>query len=178
MFEENDQYEYTTPPPPVPSSLRHSHPTFKLKEAGFFFILTPSSTCFIEPRSENFELSRKGVPYPRMPHFARSLLVLQNGADIADFIDGMNLDEAWAEKNIDFDDLQEKGLEFSKECNRVFLEVDGQPGLRLDEDYRRRWNDIVSGKNRRIEPMKQGRYKTRWRRIKSDIDPRQRERNM
>lgn len=113
-----------------------------------------------------------------MPQFARSLLVLQNGADLADFIDGMNLDEAWGEENIDFDDLQEQGLDFSAECNVLFLEDGGLPGLKLDEDYRRRWREIIGGKEGRIEPIKQGRYKTRWRRIKNDIDPRERERNM
>lgn len=156
-------------------SFRHLNPIFKLKGAGFFFILTPSSRCFIDPRPEYCELSNKGIPYPQMPQFGRSLLVLQNGSNLADFIDGMNLDEAWGEENIDFDDLQSRGIEFMKAQN-VELQARDLGEYNVNVDFRRLWNEVVREKEGRIEPMKKGRYKTRWRRIKNDTDPRQRDR--
>lgn len=173
LFAENDQYEPAEPPHPVWDTLRHLYPIFKVKSVGFFFILTPSSQYFIDPRPENCEVSMKGILYPKMSCFARALLVSQNRADVADFIDGMDLDEAWGEENIDFGDLQVKGLEFSAALN-VELRARNMIPLNMNIDYRSEWNRIVGNKNKRIEPMKQGRYKTRWRRIKNDIDPRER----
>lgn len=117
IFAGNDSYEPARPPPPVGTSFRHKQPIFKLKDAGFFLVLTPSSACFFDPRPDFCELSNKGIPYPQMPQFARSLLVLQNGSNIADLIDGMDLDEARAEGNLDLARLQEKGLEFSLKHN-------------------------------------------------------------
>ncbi|KAM0426397.1 hypothetical protein ACHAPT_008443 [Fusarium lateritium] len=175
MFKSNDLYEPVKSPPPVTKSLRHLNPTFQLRGVDYFFLLTPSSRCFINPEPENCDISKKGIPFPKMPQFARSLLVLQNGSNIADFIDGMDLDEAWGEENIDFDDLQVKGIEFSKKYNTE-LQAANLGVLNVKIDYRQRWNAIVSAKERRIEPMKKGRYKTRWRRIRKDIDPREMDR--
>lgn len=175
IFEHNHVYERVKSPPPVAKSLRHLNPTFQLKGVGYFFLLTPSSRCFINPETENCDVSKKGIPYPKMPQFAQSLLVLQNGSNIADFVDGMDLDEEWAEENIDFDDLQAKGLEFSRMQNAE-LQAAELGELNLRTSYRELWNAIVSEKEGRIEPMKKGRYKTRWRRIKNDMDPRERDR--
>lgn len=171
----NDLYEPVKLPPPVIKSLRHLNPTFQLKDVGYFFLLAPSSRCFINPETENCDISKKGIPYPKMPQFARSLLVLQNGSNIADFIDGMDLDEKWAEENIDFDDLQVKEVEFSKMQNAE-LQAARLGELNVRINYRELWNAIVSEKKGRIDPMKKGRYKTRWRRIKNDMDPRERDR--
>jgi hypothetical protein len=155
-------------------SFRHLNPIYKLKGAGFFFILTPSTQCFIDPRPEHCELSKNGIPYPKMTQFARSLLVLQNLCDLDDFVDGMDLDEKWGEENIDFDELQVTGMKFTEAQNLELIARDlGQYNDKVN--YRRRWNETVNTKERRIEPMKKGRYKTRWRRIKNDIDPRLRD---
>jgi hypothetical protein len=89
----------------------------------------------------------------------------------------MDLDKEWGESNLDFDDLQLKGLEFTREQNAV-LEKKGLGYLKLGVDYRSMWNRAVDEKEKRIEPMKKGRYKTRWRRIKNDIDPRLRDRHI
>jgi hypothetical protein len=175
IFRGNDLYEPVKLLPPVVKSLRHLNPTFQLKGVGYFFFLTPSSRCFINLEMENCDISKKGILYPKMPQFARSLLVLQNGSNIADFIDGMDLDEEWAEENIDFDDLQVKGVEFSKMQNAE-LQAARLGELNVRINYRELWNAIVSEKEGRIESMKKGRYKTRWRRIKNDTDPRERDR--
>ena len=111
-----------------------------------------------------------------MPYFARALLVMQFRPDLADFIDGMDLDEVWGEDNIDFDDLQVKGLEFSTALNAELQARCLVGQLNTDIDYRSEWNRIVRNKDKRIEPLKKGRYKTRWRRIRNDTDPRERDR--
>ncbi|KAM5341725.1 hypothetical protein ACJ41O_014756 [Fusarium nematophilum] len=175
IFKQNDLYEPAKPPPPLFKSFRHINPIFQRKGVGYLFILTPSSQWFMDPAPENCELSKNGIPYPKMPQFARSLLVLQYGSNIADFIDGMNLDEKWGEENIDFDDLQVKGIEFTKAKNAELEALDMGPlnKFKINVDYKRCWNEIVAEKERRIEPMKKGRYKTRWRRIRNDVDPRE-----
>lgn len=90
-----------------------------------------------------------------MAQFARSLLVLQNESDLADFVDGMDLDEQRGEDNIDFDDLQVKGADFTRSRNLEFRARDlGQ--YSSDVDYRSQWNETVRTKGKRIEPMKQG----------------------
>lgn len=125
-------------------------------------MLRPSSQCYINPQPQHCELSLNGAPYPQMPQFAQSLLVLQKHRDLCDFIDGMNLDESWGEENIDFDDLQVKGSEFTRALNQD-LAARGLGSYTVDVDYRRLWNHLASEKekDRRIEPMKKGRYKTR-----------------
>jgi hypothetical protein len=87
----------------------------------------------------------------------------------------MNLNGEWGEENIDFNDLQVKGIEFSKAQNAE-LQARNLGQLNAKVDYRNLWNSIAGEKEGRIEPMKKGRYKTRWRRIKNDKDPRQRDR--
>lgn len=148
-----------------------------MKGVCFYFILIPASDYFIDPSLDCCELSIKGIPYPKIHLFARSLLVLQYPSNLCDFIDGQDLDKEWGESNLDFDELQQKGLEFTRKQNDV-LEQMGLGSLNLDVDYRTMWNIEVDEKEKRIEPMKKGRYKTRWRRIKNDRDPRLKDRPM
>ncbi|KAH7312579.1 hypothetical protein B0I35DRAFT_437327 [Stachybotrys elegans] len=173
ILEDSSQYEPAKPCCPNVMSLRHVNPTFVRVGTGFFFVLRPSSQCFVDPRPEFCELSMNGIPYPQMAPFGRSLLVMQCWADLADFIDGMDLDEKWGDENIDFADLQVKGREFTDLYNAELRKFNLNQYSVVD--YRQRWIEIVETKARRIEPMKQGRYKTRWRRIKNDRDPRTRE---
>lgn len=172
IFDNDARFEQAPAAPPLFESLRHVRPTFMLKGVKFVFILVSASDHFIDP--DCCELSRHGLPYPKMRHFARSLLALQNGADLCDFIDGMDLDRAWGESNLDFDDLQVQGLKFTKQQNAIFRK-NGLGSFQLNHDYRSFWNKQVDEKEKRIEPMKKGRYKTQWRRIKNDMDPRLRD---
>ncbi|KAG8158224.1 hypothetical protein KVR01_011985 [Diaporthe batatas] len=177
MFENDARFEEAPPAPPLMTSLRHTRPTFLMKGVYFVFILIPASDYFIDPSPDCCELSLKGIPYPKPHHFARSLLVLQNPSDLCDFIDGMDLDKDWGESNLNFDELQQKGIEFSRRQNDVREQMGlGPLSLKLDVDYRAMWNTEVDEKEKRIEPMKKGRYKTRWRRIKNDMDPRLKDR--
>lgn len=172
MFNDAENYKKATPPPPVPNSLRSVCPTFKLQDVSLYILLMPSAWTFIDPRPEtNLEYSRSGLPYPKMPQFARSLLALNNGADTCDFVDGMDLDEQWGEENLDFEELQVSGIQFRHNLSRE-LETHTGYGVMTDVDFRDVWNHIVQTKPKRIEPLKQGRYKTCWRLIKNDMDPR------
>jgi hypothetical protein len=175
LIASNDMYERVRPCPPNYRSVRHLNPVFQLKGVVFYFVLTPASRCFFDPKPKNCETS-KGVPYPTMPHFARSLLALQNGPDLADFVDGMDLDAGWGRENIDFEDLQVKGMEFAKAMNTELVADGRTASFYTDIDFQKHWDSTVSSKEARIEPMKKGRYKTRWRRIKKDTDPRLRDR--
>lgn len=176
LFQNDVRFALAKPVSTLDYSLLHTRPTFRMTGVGFYFIIVPTSDCFIEPSPDNCELSSKGISYPKMHHFARSLLVLQNDrCNLNDFIDGMDLDKEWAEVNVDYEELQYQGLEFTRKFNAE-LEKEGLGKLKLDVDYRNLWNLSVDEKVKRIEPMKQGRYKTRWRRIKNDTDPRQRDR--
>jgi hypothetical protein len=142
----------------VPKSRRHTYPCLRLKGYDFYVVLVPSSNCFVDPSCANHvERSRHGVPYASLVQFARSLLVQQQWADIADLIDGMNLDVEWGLQNIDFDKLQEMA---------------GIPNLE------RIWRQLASAdaKEQRIEPLKKGRYLTRWRSTRFPEDPRTRDR--
>jgi len=85
-------YEVAKASHPVPWSLRHMFPCFHLQGYNFWFTLVPSADCFVDPsRADHVEKSKSGVPYASLVQFARSLLLQQLTADIADFIDGMDL---------------------------------------------------------------------------------------
>ena len=112
--------------------------------------------------------------------FARSLLVQNLTADLGDFIDGMDLTIEWGAEHIGFKALQEENTRFVALRNqRVDDSSGGDYGyISSKQPLERLWNSIASkeAKERRIEPIKQGRYFTRWRRIKSPEDPRTRDR--
>lgn len=113
------------------------------------------------------------MPYASLVQFARSVLVQQLVADISDLIDGMDLDIEWGERNIGFETLQEEGVGFAERRTQR-LKSQGCDGGLSGQDMTKMWRDSASqeAKECRIEPLKQGRYFTRWRRIKSPEDPR------
>jgi hypothetical protein len=98
-------------------------------------------------------------------------------ADIADLVDGMDLDIEWGMRNIGFDTLQAQSIEFVEHQNRL-LTSHGEAGGLSIQDMEKIWRESASkdAKERRIEPMKQGRYFTRWRNIKYPEDPRTKDR--
>lgn len=172
------KYEVARPPYPVPGSLRHTFPCFRLKGYNFWFILTPSWDCFVDPsHPDHVERSKNGVPYASLVQFARSVLVQKLWADISDFIDGMDLDVEWGELNIGFDSLQKESEEFARLRDERLKNHKCDGGF-SPHDMGRIWREEASSeaKERRIEPMKKGRYLTRWRRIKSPEDPRTKDR--
>ncbi|KAJ4289257.1 hypothetical protein N0V88_007007 [Collariella sp. IMI 366227] len=142
------EYETAKPPPPVPNSLRHTFPCLGLRGFNFWIIL-----------------------------FARSVLVQQLVVNISDLIDGMDLDIDWGERKIGFETLQEEGVRFAERRSQR-LKSQGCDGGLSRQDMAKMWRDSASqeAKQRRIEPLKKGRYFTRWRRIKSLEDPRTKDR--
>jgi hypothetical protein len=99
-------------------------------------------------------------------------------ADIADFVDGMDLDVEWGEKNIGFAALQEASGEFIERRNRRVQASGEDYGYLSPQIWKLLWDERATkeAKAMRIEPLKQGRYFTRWRRIKSPEDPRTKDR--
>ena len=160
-------------------SLRHTFPCFRLRGYNFWFILVPSSDCFVDPSNpDHVEKSRNGVPYASITQFARSLLLQNMPEDIADFVDGMDLDVEWGEENIGFGALQEANVEFIARRNRRVEATGDGHGYLSPRVLKPVWDEISTkeAKAKRIEPLKQGRYFTRWRRIKSPEDPRTKDR--
>ncbi|EAQ84259.1 hypothetical protein CHGG_10663 [Chaetomium globosum CBS 148.51] len=174
-----DKYEVAQGPHPVPWSRRHTFTCFRLKGYNFWFILVPSSDCFVDPSTaSHVEKSRNGVPYASLVQFSRSLLLQQMVADISDFIDGMDLTVDWGTQNIGFEALQKDSACFIERRNEHATVDSGRYGFLSSQSLEQLWNEMASkeAKERRIEPMKQGRYFTRWRRIKSPEDPRTKDR--
>ncbi|KAK3322714.1 hypothetical protein B0H66DRAFT_472935 [Apodospora peruviana] len=175
VIEKSGKYKHKDPPYPNPDSLRHTYATFKADDDGddFSFLLAPSSDCFCDPRPEFCERSHTGVPYPQHVPFAKALLVKQNRADLADFIDAQDLSGEWGEENINFAELQAEGVEYATRMNAKFADDPQSPSrMHVGRDLRKDWMSVVESKESRIEPLKQGRYITRWRMKSRPQDPR------
>lgn len=172
------KYEIARPSYPVPNSLRHTFPCLHLKGCNFWFILTPSSDCYVDPpQPDHVERSRNGVPYASLVQFARAVLMQQLWPDISDFIDGMDLDVDWGVRNIGFDSLQKESVKFVERRNERLARHGcdgGLPVMNLEQVWRKKASP--EAKEQRIEPMKKGRYFTRWRRFKHPEDPRTKDR--
>ncbi|KAK4098370.1 hypothetical protein N658DRAFT_561083 [Parathielavia hyrcaniae] len=175
----NDKYEVWHPVPPVPGSLQHTYPHYTLKGVNFFFILLPTFDCLLSPSPDQCECSASGIPYPKLELFAQSLLDLQEYADLADLVDGMDLDEAWGETHLQLD--KPAPVEYIREKNDMIARslpesmADGAFLALLSESPRPKrdvWRRIVNSKHRRInDELPRERYLTRFRKVGSR-DPR------
>ena len=67
-------------------------------------MLVTASFAHIPCDPGNIEKSKGGLPYPSLVAFAQSLLDAQNGAELEDLMDGMNLSEEWGEQNLELDE--------------------------------------------------------------------------
>jgi len=125
------------------------------------------------------ETSKNGIPYASLVQFARSVLVQQLWADIQDLIDGMDLTIEWGERNLGFDTLQEESVKFVLRRNER-LKSHGRSGGAVPQVMEEIWREEASSeaKESRIEPMKKGRYFTRWRNYKYPEDPRTKDREV
>lgn len=70
----------------------------------------------------------------------------------------------------DLDELQMKGIVFTNARNAEKIKVKNMDIFNVAVGYRKLWNGVVDEEDRRIEPMKKGRYQTHWRKIKDAID--------
>lgn len=175
----SDKYELWHPVMPQPGSLVHTYPRFTLQGVNFFFILMPASEYLINCSPDQCERSPGGILYPKLEQLAQSLLNTQRYADLADLIDGMNLDEAWGETHLQLD--KPVSIEYIKEKNNLLTlhcpesMRSGLPFALLSESPRPRdvWLRQVQTKDRRInEELGRHRYLTRFRKVGSE-DPRE-----
>ncbi|KAK3328569.1 hypothetical protein B0T19DRAFT_401316 [Cercophora scortea] len=165
-------YEVAKPPPSIDGSLRHTYPCFHLQGFSFYFVLVPSSGSLIDPSSpEGIELTKKGVPYPKITPMARSLIIQGQWSDLCDLIDGVNLDVDWGLENFNFDELLAESVELAHKRNEVLARL-GHQGRMHVQDLERRWRLEASdeAKEKRIDEIKKGRYVTKWRPKKSPQD--------
>ena len=165
---------------PVPGLLIHTYPRFTLKGVNFFFMLLPEFDCLLSPTPDQCEHSASGIPYPQLASLAQSLLDLQQYSDLADLVDGMDLDEAWGEAHLQLD--KPPPVEYIREKNdtiarslpdslapaAVLALLSERP--RLPRDV---WLRTVTTKHRRInDELPRHRYLTRFRKVGSR-DPRE-----
>lgn len=83
--------------------MEHLFPRFKFKGLRLLFIIMSAQAWHIPCRPENIEYSSTGLPYPKLPIFAQSLLDTRNFVDLEDLIDGMNLTLDWGMENLDLE---------------------------------------------------------------------------
>jgi hypothetical protein len=81
----------------------HLFPRFKFKGLRLFFILMSSQACHLPCSFENIEYSHMGLPYPKLPIYAQSLLDIMNFVNLDDLIDGMNLTLEWGIQNLELE---------------------------------------------------------------------------
>jgi hypothetical protein len=178
----NDTYELWHPVQPQVGSLVHTYPRFTRRGVNFFFLLTPAFEWRIDCCSspEQCERSPRGVPYPALANLAQSLLDTQQYADLADLVDGMDLDEEWGESHLRLDaspidwireknELIARSLPESMRASAVFSMLTETP------DPREAWLRTVRTKHKRInDELPKHRYLTRYRKVGS-ADPRENE---
>lgn len=66
-----------------------------------FFVVVPSYAYHIDCTLDQIEYSASGMPYPKLPAFAQSLIETYNIVDLDDLIDGMDLTNEWGQENLD-----------------------------------------------------------------------------
>lgn len=82
-------------------NIDHHFPRFKFVGVRLFFVLMPSHAHHLDVKPDNIEFSGTGLPYPTLPVYAQSLLDADNGVDLDDLVDGMDLTLEWGEQYLD-----------------------------------------------------------------------------
>ncbi|KAK4236618.1 hypothetical protein C8A03DRAFT_45417 [Achaetomium macrosporum] len=174
----NETYELWHSVQPQVGSLIHTYPRFTRKGVNFFFILMPAFECFIDCSPDQCERSPRGIPYPTLENFAQSLLDTQQYADLADLVDGMDLDEEWGESHLQLDaspigwireknELIARSLPEDMRASAIFSMLTETP------EPREAWLRTVRTKHKRInDELPKHRYLTRYRKVGSR-DPRE-----
>ncbi|KAI1389322.1 uncharacterized protein F4822DRAFT_196893 [Hypoxylon trugodes] len=180
MFTSNplsDIYEPWTKILPQVRSLIHTYPRFTLKGVNFFFFIVPAFEYNIKWESSDLEKSQLGIPFPKLELLARSLLDTQRQLELTNLVDGMDLSEEWGEEHLDLDRTGE--LEYAGEKNKRLIashcgsrEIPIPKLSEVPKDLRQQWQNIVRGKQRRINlELPKHLYSTRFRMVGSG-DPR------
>jgi hypothetical protein len=155
-------------------------PRFKVVGQCDFWVIVTASYCNLPCKTANIVKSLGGLPYPKLSVYAQSLLDTQNGTDLEELIDGMDLSEEWGEKNLELDgDID---VEWARRRKDAVQAIGGNPaylGLSTNPKQRRvAWQASVRRKKARMGLKKPAElYATRWRRHKSQ-DPTSIRRNL
>lgn len=112
------------------------------------------------------------LPYPKLHVYAQSLIDTQNGVDLEDLIDGMDLTEEWGEQNLDLEG--DTDSQWAQERGEA-LTADGAKFTVINPNAvprRQYWQESVRNKKRRLGwKYSPEMYATRFRRHGSK-DPR------
>lgn len=145
----------------------------------------PASEYFVADLDETMiEHSRNNVPYPKLEDFAQSLVTTQRWPELAQLIDGMNLDEEWGPAHLHLDMPSQAETDYVVAKNikyRSFQDEFPGSNLRVGTlaekpiDRTKKWQSLVEAKQNRMKPhLSKERYATQFRR-KGSQDPRLRE---
>jgi hypothetical protein len=142
-----------------------------------FAQIIPSWDCHMDCKPENFEISRVGLPFPRLDVHVQSLLDMNSLVDLTDLLDGMDLTEEWGEQHLKLDGTFD--LEWNDKKNQAIrdsvplteysfvLERGTTPFKRRDT-----WLEIVGGKKPRLGFKYSEEFYVTWFRIRGTPDPR------
>lgn len=150
-------------------------------ETGFCFRVVPATEYFAMSFAfaRAVERSRRrGVPFPKLDALARRLLHAQRYHDVEDLVDGMGLSEAWGDECLDLDGPVQ--TDYIRERNArtatSLVALGLRPALAMLVEMprvREAWEDIVRGKEKRVDPSFQGVFEAQYR-AKGAGDPRDR----
>ena len=161
-------------------NLLRTFPRFKVVGQSDFWIIVTASFANIPCEPANIVKSIGGLPYPELSVYAQSLLDTQNGTDLEELIDGMDLSQEWGEENLDLDGSID--VEWTRRRKDAVQAFGGNPiflGLSTAPKQRRSiWQASVLRKGARMGLKKPAAvYATRWRRHGSQ-DPTSIQRNL
>jgi hypothetical protein len=168
---------------PQGGTMIHSYSCFTLKGVNFFFYISTTFDHRVSCDPEKCEMSKLGVPYPKLELFAQSLLETNRFHDLENLVDGMNLTEEWGDEHLNFslDGLKEYAKEKNKRIRETLPESDTKMstfGMAVCPNPLALWQKLVRNKEKRIGiELPKEKYETRFR-IRGSGDPRLRDRQV
>lgn len=178
-----DVYEHGDQILPQLKSLMHTYPRFRPRDrSDIGFYIVPASEYFLIGLDESMlERSKNGIPYPRLESLAQSLVSTQRWVDLADLVDGMDLDLAWGQAHLTLGQPTAEENQYVQWKNdKILSSCSDFPGTRpeaaqLDSrsfDRTKRWSQIIDAKLSRLPThLLPTSWKTQYRRQGSQ-DPR------
>ena len=136
----------------VPDTIQYKYPRFKCNGNWVCFTLLSSQYCHISCESSNIQWSKNQLPYPTLRAFAQSLIDTNNGVDLEDLVDGMDLSLEWGHNHLDLEGS------FDTEWAKWVIDTqlkDGEDPMfiwRSTEPKSRRslWEEAVNNKKKRL----------------------------
>lgn len=126
--------------------ISHLFPRFKFAGLRLFFILLPSQACHISCEPQNIEFSPNGVPYPKLPVYAQSLLDTGNWVDLEELVDAMNLKAEWGATNLNLNGGPDP--EWTRWKARL-LNIEWYDNPTLGNSKRSVWDGLVTAESKK-----------------------------